>query len=70
MKPSYNKNGYLDKSNSYNKLRRTTTLKEMYIVRYCDDFKIFCKSENEAERIYFATKQWLKERLKLNVSEE
>lgn len=70
MKPSYNKKGYLDKSNSYNKLRRTTTLKEIYIVRYCDDFKIFCKSEDEAKRIYFATKQWLKERLKLSVSEE
>ena len=40
------------------------------IVRYADDFKLFCKTHEQAVKIYYATKQWLKERLKLDVSEE
>ena len=49
---------------------RQTNLKEMHIVRYADDFKIFCKTKNDAVRAYEATKQWLCDRLKLEVSEE
>lgn len=56
-------------SNRYYYLRKSK-LKEMYIVRYADDFKIICKNKEQAERAYYATKQWLKERLHLNVSEE
>ena len=40
------------------------------IVRYADDFKLFCKTHEQAVKMYYATKQWLKERLKLDVSEE
>jgi RNA-directed DNA polymerase len=47
-----------------------TQLKEVYIVRYADDFKIFCRSYNTANKIFAATKMWLKERLCLEVSEE
>ena len=47
-----------------------SNLKQVMIVRYADDFKLFCKTHEQAVKIYYATKQWLKERLKLEVSEE
>lgn len=49
---------------------RTTRLKEMFIVRYADDFRIFCRSRNEAIRTKHAISQWIAERLKLEVSPE
>lgn len=52
------------------RLLKGTKLKEMFIVRYADDFRIFCRNKNEAERIKIATTQWLKERLRLDVSPE
>ena len=64
-----NNKGVLIKSNQYRALRRSN-LKEMYIVRYADDFKIFCKNYNEAKKIFVATKLWLKDRLKLDISME
>lgn len=54
----------------YKKLRETSTLKEMYIVRYADDFKIFTTSRANANKIFIASKLWLEERLGLTVSEE
>lgn len=62
------KQGRLNRSNKYKALRNKSKLKEIYIVRYADDFKILCKTRDEAERIYIATQQWLKERLNLNIS--
>ena len=56
------KNGY--------KVMRKTKLKEMYIARYADDFRIFCRTKTDAERTKIAITQWLKERLKLEVSQE
>mgnify|MGYP002853521871 CR=1 FL=1 len=53
----------------YKALKRTK-LKEVYIVRYADDAKILCRNYNHAKRIFEATKQWLKERLSLDISEE
>jgi group II intron reverse transcriptase/maturase len=55
-----------------NKLRalKTTKLKEMHIVRYADDFKIFCKDYNDAKKIFIAVEDWLAIRLKLEVSPE
>ena len=50
--------------------QKRTNLKQVMIVRYADDFKLFCKTHEQAVKIYYATKQWLKERLKLDVSEE
>ena len=67
--PGVNKNGSLDKGSAYRAMRKTN-LKEMYIVRYADDFRIFCKTKNEAKRIKIAVTQWLQERLKLEVSPE
>ena len=52
------------------KAMRKTKLKEMYIVRYADDFRIFCRTKTEAERTKIAITQWLSERLKLKVSQE
>lgn len=51
-------------------LRKSSQLKEMYIVRYADDFKIFTKKYSQAKKIFYAVKGYLKERLKLEISEE
>ena len=63
------KNGTLDKSNVYAELRKTG-LKECYIVRYADDFKIFCRYRSDAQKIFAAVKQWLHDRLSLEISPE
>ena len=57
-KTSINANGSINKSNAYKFMRRTN-LKEMYIVRYADDFRIFCRTKDEAERTMKAVTQWL-----------
>ena len=44
---------------------RSTGLKEMHMVRYADDFKIFCKTRVDAEKTFIAVKQWIKDRLGL-----
>lgn len=49
---------------------RTTKLKEMYIVRYADDFRIFCRKKEDADKVFIATEKWIKERLRLNISQE
>ncbi len=69
FKTRENKQGTTIKSHIYRALR-TSNLKEMYIVRYADDFKIFCRSYKDAVKAFEATKQWLKKRLKLDISPE
>ena len=64
-----NSQGTEIKSHTYRALR-TSNLKEIYIVRYADDFKIFCRNYYDAKRTYQAVTKWLQDRLKLNVSEE
>lgn len=59
--------GRRNRGNLYRALR-TTNLKEMFIVRYADDFKIFCRTREQAENTYIAVKQWLEERLKLEIN--
>lgn len=49
---------------------KKTNLKEMHIVRYADDFKIFCRNKESAEKAKIAVVQWLKERLALEVNPE
>ena len=49
---------------------KQTNLKQVVMVRYADDFKLFCQTHEQAVKMYYATKQWLKERLNLDVSEE
>lgn len=62
-------NGTKDQSKKYRELRKTN-LKECYIVRYADDFKIFCRKHSDAVKLFEATRAWLKERLGLDISPE
>ena len=64
-----NANGSLIKSHGYAAMRKTG-LKEMYIVRYADDFRIFCRTRSDAVKTMTAVTQWLEERLRLRVSPE
>ena len=65
----YSKGEKSNRGNVYRVLRKSE-LKEMFIVRYADDFKIFCRKRNDANKVFIAVKKWLKERLKLDISEE
>ncbi len=67
--PIIRKDGSKNFGNKYRALR-DTRLKEVYIVRYADDFKLFCRNHNDAVKVFEATKKWLKERLKLEISTE
>lgn len=58
-----------NKGNGY-KVMRKTKLKEMFITRYADDFRIFCRTKSDAEKTKIAITLWLKERLRLEVSQE
>lgn len=49
-------------------LKRKTTLKEMFIVRYADDFKIFTKNHQSAIRIFHGVKGYLNNHLSLDIS--
>lgn len=63
------RNNTIIKSHKYRVLRKSK-MKEIYIVRYADDFKIFCKNYEMAKKIYIATKNWLSERLQLEIITE
>lgn len=56
--------GWLNYAHDY------TNLKDGYIVRYADDFKIMCRTYDEAQRWYHATVDFLEKRLRLEVSPE
>ncbi len=45
-------------------------LKECYIVRYADDFKVLCRTRSQAIRMNYAIKDFLMTRLHLETSEE
>lgn len=64
-----NSNGSKDLGHAYRAMK-ITGLKEMYIVRYADDFRILCRTKTAAERIRIAITKWLRERLRLEVSPE
>lgn len=59
-------------SNQHYKIRalKRTHLKEIYIVRYADDFKILTNNYKSAQKIFIAITNWIKERLKLDISKE
>ena len=61
---------YQNMSSGRYRALRTSKLKECYIVRYADDFKIFCKDYKTAFIMFESTKKWLKERLGLEISHE
>ncbi|MGE7091832.1 group II intron reverse transcriptase/maturase [Lysinibacillus sp. NPDC048646] len=67
MKTEFN---YKKKQIKVSRIKKTTALKEMYIVRYADDFKIFTNSHKNATKIYHAVKGYLKNRLNLDISNE
>lgn len=68
-KTGINSNGSENRGNII-KVLKNTKLKEMYIVRYADDFKIFCRNRSDADKVFIAVKQWLKDRLQLEVNDE
>ncbi len=59
----------IDHSHKYRALKGTN-MKEMRIVRFADDFKIFCRDYKSAVRTFKAVTMWLKERLGLEISKE
>ena len=63
-------NSVVDKNQKYEMLRNNSNLKECYIIRYADDFKIFCRKRQDAEKLFIATEKWLWKRLGLNISPE
>lgn len=63
-------NVIVERSQKWTLLRSRSNLKEMYIVRYADDFKIFCRDLETAQRVYPAVVQWLDNNLHLQISEE
>lgn len=58
-----------DKSHGY-RIMKNTEMKEMHIIRYADDFRIFCRTKEDAVRTKEAVTAWIAERLKLEVSPE
>ena len=56
-------------SGKYQPLKKTN-LKECYIVRYADDFKVLCRTRSQAIKMNYAIKDFLKTRLHLETSEE
>ena len=63
------KNDYKNKANMNQALKKSN-LKHCYIVRYADDFKIICRTRSQAIRMFYAVKDFLSSRLKLEISEE
>ncbi|MFD1738136.1 reverse transcriptase domain-containing protein, partial [Bacillus salitolerans] len=49
---------------------KKTKLKECYIVRFADDFKVLCRTRSQAIRMNHAIKDFLKHRLHLETSDE
>ena len=58
-----------DKSHGY-RLMKNTDMKEMHIIRYADDFRIFCRTKEDAVRTKEAVAKWIEDRLRLEVSPE
>jgi group II intron reverse transcriptase/maturase len=63
------KHAYKPEANKYDAMRRRR-LKECRALRYADDFKIFTNSYSNAVKLYYATIDWLKHRLGLDISLE
>ncbi len=49
---------------------RKTRMKECFILRYADDFKLFCKDYQTAKKLFEGTRLWLHDRLGLDISQE
>ncbi|MFK4434574.1 group II intron reverse transcriptase/maturase [Bacillus sp. RC54] len=64
----YSNRGGADNGVRYRALRNRSKLKEVYIVRYADDFKLICGDMETAKTMFIATQMWLKDRLGLEIS--
>lgn len=64
------KNGSVNRGAKFKCALRPSNLKEMWMVRYADDFKIFCRTHADAVKAYHAAAMWLKDRLRLDISPE
>lgn len=51
------------------RIQKKMNLKQGFIVRYADDFKIFTDSHNSAKRWFHAAKNYIEDNLKLDISE-
>jgi RNA-directed DNA polymerase len=61
---------YKQKCKQYQRLKKTTHLKETYLVRYVDDWVLITSSRRNAEKWKYRITKYLSERLKLTLSEE
>jgi len=61
---------YAHIGSKYPALKKNSNLKEMHIVRYADDFKIFTRTAKEAQKTFQAVRGYLKNHLKLEISPE
>lgn len=50
--------------------KKRTNLKEGYLIRYADDFKILCRDWKTAQKWFHAVRLYIKQRLKLDISPE
>ena len=60
---------YSTNGSKYQQLK-TSSLKECFIVRYADDFKVMCRTRSQAIKMNYALKDFLNKRLHLETSEE
>lgn len=60
---------YSTNGSKYQHLKKSN-LKECFIVRYADDFKVMCRTRSQAIKMNYALKGFLKRRLHLETSEE
>ena len=68
-KCSVHSSGVVNKAHKFSAIRKTK-LKEVFFVRYADDFKVFCRYYKDAIKMYHATEDFLNTRLKLEISPE
>ncbi|MED4400304.1 group II intron reverse transcriptase/maturase [Metabacillus fastidiosus] len=61
------KHRYYGITDKYRALRKSN-LKEGFIVRYADDFKIMCRDWKSAQKWFHAVRLYLKDRLKLDIN--
>ncbi|MGL5427087.1 MAG: reverse transcriptase domain-containing protein, partial [Cetobacterium sp.] len=64
------KREYSNSANKEKSLRIKTKLDEVKIVRYADDFKLYCRNIGAAQKFFKLTKLFLKNRLNLEISKK
>ncbi len=64
------KTKYVVRLSKVSVLKKKSNLTEVYLIRYADDFKLMCRNRESAERMFKITKQFLNNRLKLEISKK